>query len=130
MMNTTLLKALVALALVSLLFAWSAVSFYREKTKWSFLQLLGAGFLGVVVITHICEALQLFPEMQWGRPDSVGHYLDFSSAILDIIGKSLSYRIYSHIRASIEASGESYGEHKRFLSPYPQILYVCFSKCL
>jgi hypothetical protein len=82
-MNVTLLKALVALVPVCLLFFWSAVLFFRGKTVCSFLQLLGAGGL-VVVVTHISEALQLFPWMQWGLPNSVGHYLDFWSAVLGL----------------------------------------------
>ena len=83
-MNVTLLKALVALVPVCLLFFWSAVLFFRGKTVCSFLQLLGAGGLVVVVLTHISEALQLFPWMQWGLPNSVGHYLDFWSAVLGL----------------------------------------------
>src|SRR6266487_5454396 len=80
-MNTTLFKALVALVLISALFSWSVVLFIRGKTVSSFLQLLGAGCLIVVVLTHIFEALHLFPFMQWGSPHSVGHYLDLTSAI-------------------------------------------------
>src|SRR5206468_9583367 len=83
-MDVTLLKAFVALAFACMLLSWSTVSFFKGKTAWSFLQLLGAGFLVVVVLTHICEALRLFPWMDWGRPESVGHYLDFSSAILGL----------------------------------------------
>ncbi len=51
---------------------------------FSFLQLLGAGCLIVVVLTHIFEALHLFPFMQWGSPHSFGHYLDLTSAILGL----------------------------------------------
>ena len=83
-MNVTLLKALVALVPVCVLFFWSVVLFFRGKTLCSFLQLLGAGCLVVVVLTHICEALQLFPWMQWGSPNSVGHYLDFWSTVLGL----------------------------------------------
>ena len=83
-MNITLLKALAALTLIGVLFFWSIGSFFKGKTKWLFVQLLGAGFLALVTLIHICEALQLFPWMGWGRPDSVGHYLDFSSAILGL----------------------------------------------
>ena len=75
-MNVTLLKALVALVAVCLLFLWSVVLFLRGKSLCSFLQLLGAGWLMVVVLTHVAEALQLFPWMQWGSSQSVGHYLD------------------------------------------------------
>ena len=67
-MNITLLKALVALVPVCMLFSWSVVLFFRGKTVWYFLQLLGAGCLVVVVLTHISEALHLFPWMHWGLP--------------------------------------------------------------
>ena len=90
-MDTTLLKALVTLVPVCLLFFWSAVLFFRERTLCSVLQLLGAGGLMVVILTHISEALQLFPWMHWGFPNSVGHYLDFWSAVLGITLFSVGY---------------------------------------
>jgi len=83
-MTATLLTALVASVPVGLLLAWSIVSFLRTKTAWGFLQLLGAGCLVVVVLTHVAEALRLFPSMQWGSPTSVGHYLDLSSVVLGL----------------------------------------------
>ena len=83
-MTATLLTALVASVPVGLVLAWSIVSFLRTKTAWGFLQLLGAGCLVVVVLTHVAEALRLFPSMQWGSPTSVGHYLDLSSAVLGL----------------------------------------------
>ncbi len=83
-MTVTLLRALVVFVPVCVLFAWSLVSFFRTRTVWRCLQLLGAGCLLVVVLTHISEALQLFPSMQWGSPNSVGHYLDLSSAVLGL----------------------------------------------
>jgi len=58
--------------------------FLKGKTVCSFLQLLGAGCQVVVVLTHLCEALHLFPWMQWGSEHSVGHYLDFWSAVLGL----------------------------------------------
>jgi hypothetical protein len=63
-MNVTLFKALVALVPACMLFSGSAVFFFRGKTVCSFLQLLGAGCLVMVVLTHLCEALHLFPWMQ------------------------------------------------------------------
>ena len=83
-MNDTLLKALAAFVLTVLLFSWSVVSFIKGKAVFSFLKLLGAGCLIVVVLTHIFEAAHLFPLMQWGSPHSVGHYLDLTSAILGL----------------------------------------------
>jgi len=83
-MNITLSKALVALVPASMLFCGSVVLSFREKTVYSFLQLVGAGGLVVVVLTHVSEALHLFPWMHWGLEHSVGHYLDFCSALLGL----------------------------------------------
>ena|ERR687885_434228 len=90
-MTIPLLKALGALVLVGLLCFWSAVLFFRGKTLCAFLQLLGAACLVVVVLTHIFEALHLFPWMQWGSPQSAGHYLDFLSAVLGFTLFPLGY---------------------------------------
>jgi len=51
-------------------------------TIWRLLQLVGAGCLVVVVLTHVAEAFKLFPIMGWGLPTSPGHYLDLISAVL------------------------------------------------
>jgi succinate dehydrogenase/fumarate reductase cytochrome b subunit len=83
-MNVTLLKALVALAPACMLFSGSAILFSRRKAVESFLQLLGAGCLVLVVLTHVFEALHLFPWMDWGLEDSFGHYVDFGSAVLGL----------------------------------------------
>jgi hypothetical protein len=48
------------------------------------LAILGIAFLIVVVLTHVAEHWCLFPEMGWGLPDSPGHYLDLTSAILGV----------------------------------------------
>jgi hypothetical protein len=82
--NATLQIALLALAPVSVLFAGSAILFLRGKTVASFLQLVGAGCLAVVVLAHICEALGLFPWMHWGLKHSIGHYLNFWSGVLGL----------------------------------------------
>jgi hypothetical protein len=65
-MSITLLKALVALVPTSLLLSASVVLFLKRKTTSSLLQLLSAGCLVIVMLTHVCEALQLFPWMHWG----------------------------------------------------------------
>jgi hypothetical protein len=36
----------------------------------------------MVVLTHVAEALHIFPAMGWGLPNSVGHYLTLVTAIL------------------------------------------------
>jgi hypothetical protein len=60
-----------------------------------FLQILGAGCLVVVVLTHICEALHLFPWMDWGLEDSVGHYVDLSSAVLGLTLFPVGYLLHA-----------------------------------
>lgn len=81
-MSVTLVKALAGLVLAGTLFSVSLLGFVRVKALSSFLQLFGAGCLVIMVSTHICEALHFFPSMQWGQERSVGHYLDFCSAVL------------------------------------------------
>ncbi len=90
-----LLKGLVALLPTGLLFSGSVALFLKEKRVSSFLQLLGAGCLVVVVLTHICEALQLFPWMHWGLEHSVGHYLDLFSAGLGFTLFPLGYLFHA-----------------------------------
>jgi hypothetical protein len=80
-MNVTLLIALVALVPACMLFFGSAVLSSRKKTIPSFLQVFGAGCLLVVVLTHVSEALNLFPWMRWGLEHSAGHYFDLYSAL-------------------------------------------------
>jgi hypothetical protein len=65
-----------------MLFCGALVLFRRERSVSSFLQLIGSACLIVVVLTHVAEALHLFPSMHWGRPHSLGHYVDFGSAVL------------------------------------------------
>jgi hypothetical protein len=83
-MTVILLKSLVASVPACMLFSGALVWFCRGKTVCSFLQLVGAGCLVVVVLAHVCEALNLFPWMHWGLEHSVGHYLDFWNAILGL----------------------------------------------
>ncbi len=94
-MNVPLLKGLVALAPACMLFSGSLVLFFRGKTVCLFLQMLGAGCLVVVVLTHICETLHLFPWMDWGLEDSVGHYVDLSSAILGLTLFPVGYLLHA-----------------------------------
>jgi hypothetical protein len=89
--NTTLQTTLLALVPVCMLFAGSAVIFSSTKTVASFLQLLGAGCLVIVVLAHLSEALHLFPWMNFGRAHSVGHYLDLWSAVLGLTLFPLGY---------------------------------------
>jgi ABC-type amino acid transport system permease subunit len=79
-----LITPLLALVPTSVLLAGSIGLFVRRRTVCTFVQLLGAACLIVVVFTHISESLHLFPWMRWGLEDSPGHYLDLVSAILGL----------------------------------------------
>ena len=90
-MNTTLLKSLLAMVPISVLSLGSGILFRKEGTLGSFLQLVGAGCLVIVVLTHFCEALHIFPWMHWGDEHSVGHYVDLGSAVLGLTLFSVGY---------------------------------------
>ena len=97
-MRVTLLKGLMALVPASMLFSGALVLFFRGKTVCTSLQLIGAGCFMVVVLTHICEALNLFPWMLWGLEHSVGHYVDLWSAILGLTLFPVGYLIHAFIK--------------------------------
>jgi hypothetical protein len=82
-----------------MLFCGALVLFRRERSVSSFLQLIGATCLIVVVLTHVAEALRLFPSMQWGSPHSLGHYIDFGSAVLAFVLFPVGYLSYVLSRA-------------------------------
>jgi protein-S-isoprenylcysteine O-methyltransferase Ste14 len=77
-------KAVVLALPLALLLGFSIVRLARARTLSAWLQLLGAGCLLVVVLTHVAEALHIVPSMGWGEPHSLGHYADFASALLGI----------------------------------------------
>ena len=90
-MSEALLKAIIGLLPVSVLVAGSLALFFRGKSVSSFLQLVGASCLLVAILTHVCEALQLFPSMHWGHQRSAGHYVDFWSAAFGVTLFPLGY---------------------------------------
>jgi hypothetical protein len=89
------LKAFIALIPAGMLFLGLIVLFFRAQTVSCFLQLLGAGCLIVVVLTHVFEAFHLFPWMHWGLEHSVGHYLDLWSAVLGLTLFPIGYLLHA-----------------------------------
>jgi hypothetical protein len=69
----------------------SVILFHRERNALAFLQLIGASGLLLVVLTHVAEALHLFPFMGWGLEHSVGHYLDLGSAGIAVTLFAIGY---------------------------------------
>ena len=94
-MNVTLLRAIVVFVPGGMLLTGSVALFTRERTIYPLLQLLGAGSLIVVVLTHVFEALHVFPWMGWGLEDSAGHYIDLCSAVLGATFFPLGYLLHA-----------------------------------
>jgi hypothetical protein len=67
----------------------------KRKTASSLFQLFGATGLLLVVLTHVAEAAGMFPAMGWGRPHSVGHFIDQGSAIIGLTLFPLGYLIHA-----------------------------------
>ena len=110
-MTTMLLKAAVAFVPVAALLAYSVARFVRRQTVPLLLQVLGAGCLLVVVLTHVAEALHLMPAMRWGEPTSAGHYLDLVSAVLGVgAGRGASVRRRALVAVVVEAAGRQLAE--------------------
>ncbi len=84
-MNVALAKSLMALVPASALLSGAVILVVRTKTVASVLQVLGATFLTVVVLTHIAEASATFPSMRWGFANSPGHYLDLASLVFGLL---------------------------------------------
>ena len=94
-MNVPLFKALVAFFPASLLLSGSAILWFRGKTVYGFMQLFGAGCMVMVVLTHVCEALNLFPSMHWGFEHSAGHYTDLAVAVAGLTLFPLGYLLHA-----------------------------------
>jgi len=94
-MNPTLIKALTALVVVLILLRGAAALYAQTRAVSALLLIAGAACLMVVVFTHVCEALNLFPSMGWGAKGSVGHYLDLASAVLGVTLLAVGYLIYA-----------------------------------
>ena len=93
-MDATLLKAVIVLVPALLLLSGAWVLFRRARRLSTSLQLAGAVCLVVVALTHICEALHLFPGMHWGEAHSAGHYLDLGCALASVTTFPLGYLLH------------------------------------
>ena len=102
-MNPNAIRGLLGLAPTCALLLGAAVLHSRTKTTSSLLQLVGAGGLLVVLLTHVCEGLQLFSSMGWGDEHSAGHYLDLSSGLLGITLFPLGYLVHA-FRTAVNSS--------------------------
>lgn len=102
-MNATLFKTLLASVPTCLLLSGSTILWLRQKTMYAFLQVSGAVCIALVLLTHVFEALHVFPSMQWGLEHSVGHYVDLVCAVLGLTLFPLGYLLQA-IFVRLEAS--------------------------
>jgi hypothetical protein len=83
-MNGTLVVALVIGVPIVTLLVLSLRQFLRRPSMSAAFPVLGAAGLMVMVLTHVAEALRLFPAMGWGQRHSMGHYIDWGSTFAGI----------------------------------------------
>ena len=79
------MKALLALVVTTIAFGAAAILYHKRRDTAAVLFVLGTAFLIVVTLTHVFEAFGLLLAFRWGRPDSVGHYIDLGAALLGVI---------------------------------------------
>ena len=71
------------LALVVAVAALLATAMYgARRHSLSILLFAAACCFTVVALAHVFEAFDLVSAAGWGRPNSVGHYIDLSAAVL------------------------------------------------
>jgi hypothetical protein len=97
-MNVKVFDTLIALVPAFALLAGALALFFRGKTLCTFVQVVGAACLVVIVLTHVCEALRLFPSMGWGQRNSVGHFLNIYAAVLGLALFPAGYLIHALTR--------------------------------
>ena len=83
---------------VCIAFGASIASFAEEKTGIALTQLIGAFFLLVVIFAHVSETFGFLPSLGWGRPNTLGHYVDLVSAIAGAILLPIGYLGRRYVR--------------------------------
>jgi hypothetical protein len=73
----------------------SIALFIRRKTVCTLAQLVGTVCSMIVFLIHIFETFDLFSSMGWGLSNSIGHYLDFWSAVLGFTLFPIGYFCYA-----------------------------------
>jgi hypothetical protein len=79
-------------------FVASAIALAQEKNAPSFIRLLGAWCLIMVVLAHVAKRFGFFPAMGWGLPASTGHYVDLVSAVAGLILLPAGYLLRKRAR--------------------------------
>ena len=78
------LKGLLALAAACAFFVVSIALFLTRRGFVSALQAMGISCFAVMALTHVFEAFSILPALGWGKPHSVGHFIDLVAALLGV----------------------------------------------
>lgn len=93
-MNAAVLKGLLALAGAGGFLAVSTALFMTRRDLGSVLLATGIGWFGVMALTHFFESFSILPAFGWGRPHSVGHFIDLAAAVLGITCVTLGFLVH------------------------------------
>lgn len=99
-MNAAILKGLLALAGAAIFVAVSAALFVTRRDLGSALLASGIGWFAVMALTHFFEAFSILPAFGWGRPHSVGHFIDLAAAVLGITFVTLGFLVHRRVAPS------------------------------
>src|SRR3972149_828813 len=78
------LRSVLAVLVAGALLFGAAVRHVRRRSPGSAAVLLATLCMLVVALTHVFEAYRVLPGPGWGRPNSVGHYIDLTAAVLGL----------------------------------------------
>ncbi len=78
------LKAFAAVAITGSLFGAAVTRYRRRRSLAMTLTLVGSACFVLVAATHVFESLHLLTSAGWGQPQSVGHYIDLTVAVLGL----------------------------------------------
>ena len=93
-MNAAVLKGIVALAGAIVFLAVSAALYITRRDLGSALLAAGIGWFAVMALTHFFESFSILPAFGWGRPNSVGHFIDLAAALLGITFVTIGFLVH------------------------------------
>jgi len=82
--------------LTGVLLAVSVARLLTGRSLAAALQASGIGCFAVMAATHVFEEFSLLPALGWGRPDTVGHFIDLTAAPLGVVLVAASFLLRSH----------------------------------
>jgi hypothetical protein len=90
------MKGVLALVSTCGLVAVCAARLVTGRSLASALQAFGIGCFAIMAATHVFEEFSLLPALGWGRPESVGHFIDLTAALLGVALVAASFLLRGH----------------------------------